>query len=72
MAITLALAALAVGLWTSNRSGPGRRSTRTEPKVPADLLRRVARGGRVMDHRAVIRFGLHDANETERTRRKVA
>jgi hypothetical protein len=72
MAITLALAALGSGLLTSNRSGLGRRSTRTEPKVPADLLRRVARGGRVMDHRAVIRFGLHDANETERSRRKVA
>jgi hypothetical protein len=72
MAITLALAALGSELLRSKPSGPGRRSSRTEPKVPADLLRRVARGGRVMDHRAVIRFGLYDANETERTRRKVA
>jgi hypothetical protein len=74
MAITLTLAALGGALLQSNPSRlRRRRPSRGEPKIPADLLRRrVAQGGREVDHRLVIRFGLHDANEPEETRRKIA
>ncbi len=73
MAMTLALAALAGALFETKRSRPRRRQRfPREASMPADLLRRVAQGGRVVDHRTVIRFGLHDANEPEEDRRKIA
>ncbi len=73
MTVTLALAALGGALLQSKPSRlPRRRRSRNEPRMPTDLLRRVAQGGREVDHRVLIRFGLHDANEPEETRRKIA
>jgi hypothetical protein len=75
MSLMLALtAAVGVSVLDSTRSRPRRyrRRSHAEGTVPSDLLRRVAQGGRAVDHRMVIRFGLHDANEPEESRRKIA
>jgi hypothetical protein len=75
MSLMLALAAaVGVSVFDSKRPRPRRyrRRSDAEGTEPSDLLRRVAQGGRVVDHRMAIRFGLHDANEPEETRRKIA
>jgi hypothetical protein len=75
MSLMLALAAaVGVSVFDSKRPRPRRyrRRSDSEGTVPSDLLRRVAQGGRAVDHRMVIRFGLQDANEPEETRRKIA